>query len=111
DDREENALVGRGRRDVGVEAGRMVSRVDREHGDERREGEERPLVFAQPVASVAGGHVSQAECGARVAGASAPILSALLTNARSVTSPPISSRLIAPSYITSTRSQQPTSSS
>ncbi len=95
-------------RDVGVEAGRMVGGVDREHHDEGREREQRAAVLAQAVWPVAARHDAAATA---PGAASAAMFSALLTSARSVISAPTSSRLIAPSYITSTRSQQPISSS
>ncbi len=88
---------------------RMIGGVDREHHDERREREQRAPVLAQPVRPVAV-HDSAA-CGVPALRAFAPMFSALLISARSVISAPTSSRLIAPSYITSTRSQQPISSS
>ena len=105
-DRQQHALVGRRRRDVGVQADRMVAGVDREHHDEGREGQQRAPVFAQPVRPV-----RRHARATPAAWASAPMFKALLTSACSVISAPTSSRLIAPSYITSTRSQQPTSSS
>src|SRR5262249_28869540 len=95
--------------DVGVEPGRMIGRVDREHRDEGRESEERSLVLAQPIAGVAAHVGTSAE--APWLRAASPRLSALLTSACSVIASPESSRRIAPSTITSTRSQQPTSSS
>src|ERR1019366_2973057 len=108
----------------------MVGDVDREHHDERQEGEQRAPVFAQPIGPVAGhqetfvlrapifapGAALQAHARATCAApvlprTSARMFKALLIRACSVISAPTSSRLIAPSYITSTRSQQPTSSS
>ena len=60
DDRKQHALVGGGRRDVGIEAHRMVRRIDGEHHDEGREGGEDPplrrigeVLQVQPRAALA----------------------------------------------------------
>ncbi len=122
DQRQQHALVRGGGDHVGVEAGRVVAGIDHEHDDEDRERQQRAALLAEPVAPIArmlGGECviahhpapAPARLGVPVSAWLAPRLSALPTSARSVISDPVRTRPIAPSYITSTLSQQPTSSS
>lgn len=105
DQSEQHALVGGGLNDIGSEACRVIGDVEGEHQHEDGQSHQRAALFGEPEACVL--HTGT---GADPASAVSR-LRALAISACSVMSGPTRVRLTAPSYMTSTRSQQPMSSS